>query len=111
MADECGVVREMIAVIENRKKHPPINTLIKILEPFGYTLSITKMNKLALFEEKEIRKTWQDEKWYFSVEDIVTVLTNSKDPKQYIDKLRQRDEELKEGRVQIVHSLKMETRG
>lgn len=43
MADEAGVVREMIAVIENRKKHPQINTLIKILEPFGYTLSITKI--------------------------------------------------------------------
>ena len=45
MADECGVVREMIAVIENRKKHPQINTLIKILEPFGYTLSITKIKE------------------------------------------------------------------
>ncbi len=45
MAEEAGVVREMIAVIENRKKHPQINTLIKILEPFGYTLSITKINK------------------------------------------------------------------
>jgi len=44
MADTSGVVREMIAVIENRKKHPQINTLIKILEPFGYTLSITKIN-------------------------------------------------------------------
>ena len=43
MADVTGVVREMIAVIENRKKHPQINTLIKILEPFGYTLSITKI--------------------------------------------------------------------
>lgn len=43
MADTSGVVREMIAVIENRKKHPQINTLIKILEPFGYTLSITKI--------------------------------------------------------------------
>jgi DNA-binding XRE family transcriptional regulator len=43
MADESGIVREMIAVIENRKKHPQINTLIKILAPFGYTLSITKI--------------------------------------------------------------------
>lgn len=43
MADTVGVVRVMIAVIENRKKHPQINTLIKILEPFGYTLSITKI--------------------------------------------------------------------
>lgn len=45
MAEECGVVREMIAVIENQKKHPQINTLIKILEPFGYTLSITKIKE------------------------------------------------------------------
>ena len=45
MAEEAHVVREMIAVIENRKKHPQINTLIKILKPFGYTLSITKINK------------------------------------------------------------------
>ena len=44
VADEAGVVREMIAVIENRTKHPQINTLIKILQPLGYTLSITKIN-------------------------------------------------------------------
>lgn len=43
MADEAHVVREMIAVIENQVKHPQINTLIKILKPFGYTLSITKI--------------------------------------------------------------------
>ena len=51
MADEAGVVREMIAVIENRKKHPQINTLIKMLEPFGYTLSIVKIQE----EENESR--------------------------------------------------------
>ena len=45
MANVSGVVREMIAVIKNRKKHPQINTLIKILEPFGYTLSITKIKE------------------------------------------------------------------
>ena len=45
MADECGVIREMIAVIETRKKHPGINNLIKILEPFGYILSITRIKK------------------------------------------------------------------
>ena len=43
MAEESGVVREMIAVIENRKKHPQINTLLKILKPFGYTLKIEKI--------------------------------------------------------------------
>ncbi len=45
MAEDCGVIREMIAVIENQVKHPQINTLIKILEPFGYTLSITKIKE------------------------------------------------------------------
>lgn len=68
-------------------------------------------NKIALFEEKEIRRTWQDEKWYFSIEDIVYVLTDSKDPKQYINKLRKRDEILGKGWVQIVHTLKMKTKG
>ena len=45
MGEASNTIREMIAVIENRKKHPQINTLIKILEPFGYTLSITKIKE------------------------------------------------------------------
>jgi len=68
-------------------------------------------NKLALFEEKQIRKTWENDKWYFSIEDVVFALTNSRDPKQYINKLRKRDEILSQGWVQIVHTLKMETNG
>ena len=47
-------------------------------------------NKLALFEEKQIRKTWTNEKCYFSIEDVIYALTDSKDPKQYVNKLRQR---------------------
>lgn len=45
MAEASNTIREIIAVIETRKKHPQINTLIKILEPFGYTLSITKIEE------------------------------------------------------------------
>ncbi len=45
MGESSGVIREMIAIMETRKKHPQINTLIKILEPFGYTLSITKIKE------------------------------------------------------------------
>ncbi len=45
MGEASGVIREMIAIMETRKKHPQINTLIKILEPFGYTLSITKIKE------------------------------------------------------------------
>lgn len=52
-------------------------------------------NKLALFEEKEIRKVWKDNKWYFSVVDVVYALTDSVDPKDYWYRLKKRasDEE------------------
>ena len=45
MGEASNTIREIIAVIETRKKHPQINTLIRILEPFGYTLSITKIKE------------------------------------------------------------------
>ena len=45
MGEASNTIREIIAVIETRKKHPQINTLIKILEPFGYTLSITEIKE------------------------------------------------------------------
>jgi hypothetical protein len=53
-------------------------------------------NKLKLFNEKQIRTEWnaEEEEWYFSVVDVVAVLTDSVDPKQYIKKMRSRDPEL-----------------
>ena len=54
-----------------------------------------EQNKIALFEEKEIRRQWYNDDWYFSVEDVVQILTDSVDVKQYIKKLKSRDEELK----------------
>lgn len=53
-------------------------------------------NKIKLFEDKKIRTAWDEEKeeWLFSVSDIVSVLTDSKDVKQYIKKMRNRDKEL-----------------
>ena len=69
--------------------------------------------KIKLFESKQVRTTWSEaeEKWYFVIEDTVAVLTDSKDPKQYINRLRQRDEELAKGWVQFVHTLTVETAG
>ena len=49
--------------------------------------------KLALFEEKEIRRTWEEGKWYFSVVDVVFALTDSKDPRDYWYRLKQRVKE------------------
>ena len=53
-------------------------------------------NKLQMFGNKKIRTVWDNEKeeWYFSVYDVVEVLTDSKDVKQYIKKMRSRDAEL-----------------
>ncbi len=44
MADEAGVIRELIAILETRRKTPQITTLIKLLKPFGYTIGIKKIN-------------------------------------------------------------------
>lgn len=46
------------------------------------------MNKLALFEEKEIRKKWKDNDWYFSVIDVIYALTDSKNPNRYWSDLK-----------------------
>ena len=53
-------------------------------------------NKMKVFEDRKIRTAWDEEheEWYFSVVDVVAVLTDSVDPKQYIKKMRSRDPEL-----------------
>lgn len=55
------------------------------------------MSNIKLFEEKSVRSVYneQEEKWYFSVQDIVQVLTDSTDVKQYIKKMLTRDAQLK----------------
>ena len=51
---------------------------------------------LQLFEGRKVRTVWGEEAqvWFFSVVDVVAVLTDSADPKQYIKKMRARDLEL-----------------
>lgn len=68
-------------------------------------------NKLALFEEKEIRREWHNEDWYFSVEDVVYVLTESVNTKDYIKKMKKRNPTLAEGWGQIVTPLLLNTNG
>lgn len=67
--------------------------------------------KLAVFEGREIRKTIHNGEWWFVVEDVVLALIESKDPKQYIQRMKQRDPELGKGWVQIVHTLSISTSG
>ncbi len=67
--------------------------------------------RIAIFRKKEIRKTIHNNEWWFVIEDVVAALTDSGDPKQYIQKIKQRDPELAKGWVQFVHTLKIITDG
>jgi len=64
---------------------------------------------LAIFQGKEIRKTWYKNEWWFVVEDIIFALTESKNPKQYLKDMKRRDENFKEGWGQLATPLEHPT--
>lgn len=72
-------------------------------------VKMTKKNSIKLFEDKLVRSVWDEEKeeWYFSIVDVVEILTDSSDPKQYIKKMRSRDEELNSNWGTICTPLQM----
>lgn len=57
---------------------------------------MTQQNAIQIFEGNQVRVAWnkEEEKYYFSIVDIVQILTDSKDVKQYIKRMRARDSEL-----------------
>ncbi len=68
-------------------------------------------SKIAIFKGNKVRKTIHNNEWWFVVEDAVLALIDSSDPKQYVNRMKQRDPELNKGWVQIVHTLLVETEG
>jgi len=66
-------------------------------------------SKVKLFEHKEVRTVWDEEaeKWWFSVIDIIAILTDSVDPTAYWRKLKQRLKEEGNETVTNCHGLKM----
>ena len=82
-----------------------MNLFLKIL------LRCKMDNEIKLFEGRKIRSAWDNEKeeWYFSIIDIVGVLTDSKDPGAYWRKLKQRLKEEGNEFVTNCHELKMES--
>ncbi|OGH98778.1 MAG: phage antirepressor protein [Candidatus Margulisbacteria bacterium GWD2_39_127] len=54
------------------------------------------MSNLIIFEDNKVRRVWNEseQKWYFSVDDVVEILTGTPNVKDYIKKLRKRDKEL-----------------
>jgi hypothetical protein len=67
--------------------------------------------RIALFQRKEVRRAIRNNEWWFVVEDVVLALIESRDPKQYIQRMKQRDPELGKGWVPIVHTLSIPTDG
>src|ERR1035437_2066921 len=70
---------------------------------------MTKENAIKLFNDKQIRTHWDDEqqKWYFSIVDVVGALSESVDPQSYWRKLKQRLKEEGNETVTNCHGLKM----
>ena len=58
-----------------------------------------------------MRRIYFDKDWYYSVEDVVQALTDALNPKDYLNKLRQRNSSLQEGYGQFVHTLPLPTKG
>ncbi len=71
----------------------------------------SKNTKIALFDGKNIRKTFHNGEWWFVIADVVYVLTNSVRPDGYIKDMRRRDEELSKGWWQIATPLPIQTKG
>ncbi|MDD5141562.1 MAG: Bro-N domain-containing protein [Verrucomicrobiales bacterium] len=67
--------------------------------------------RIALFQRKEVRRVIHNNEWWFVVVDVVAALTDSVNPTDYFNKVRQRDPELAKGYGQIVHPLLVPTAG
>ena len=70
---------------------------------------MSEQNKIQLFEDQPIRTAWDEEReeWYFSIVDVITILTDSADPQAYWRKLKQRLKEEGNETVTNCHGLKM----
>jgi len=70
---------------------------------------MTKQQAIQLFEQKQVRTIWDEEqeKWYFSIVDVVSILTESTDGRKYWNKLKQRLKEEGNETVTNCHQLKL----
>lgn len=68
-------------------------------------------NAIVLFQEKQVRRVWHNDEWYFVILDVIHVLTDSSNSSDYLKKLRKRDLELSKGWGQIVTPLLVDTEG
>ena len=70
----------------------------------------TKHNKLVIFQSKKIRRIWFNEDWFYSIIDVVSILTNSVNPRDYWYKTKKRlDDEERVELSTICLQLKLES--
>jgi DNA-damage-inducible protein D len=74
-------------------------------------MNYMETNNIALFKGKQIRRVIHNNEWWFVINDVVEVLTESVQPEGYIKDMRRRDEELSKGWGQIATPLKVKTAG
>lgn len=55
---------------------------------------VDKEDKLIVFQDKNIRRAWYENQWFYSLVDVIGALTGSSNPTDYLKKIRKRDEEL-----------------
>jgi len=72
---------------------------------------ITPTNQLVVFRNKTIRRTMNNNEWWFVIVDIIAALTDSAQPDGYLKDMRRRDPELSKGWGQIATPLSIETAG
>ena len=66
---------------------------------------------IILFKEKEIRRAWNNDEWWFAIIDVVAAVSDSTQPAGYLKDMRRRDAELNKGWGQIATPLAIGTKG
>jgi DNA-damage-inducible protein D len=69
------------------------------------------LNRIALFQKKQIRRALHKNEWWFVIADVVAALTDSSDPQGYVKDIRRRDPEMDKGWGQIATPLSIPTAG
>ncbi len=84
--------------------------LLKHIKNGRFQCAMSGRSKIAVFQDKSIRRIWHGEEWYFSIVDVVAVLINQDDfqkARKYWNKLSQRLKEEGVESVTICHRLKL----
>ena len=62
-----------------------LNSHFTFVYNYSKQLQMTQKESIRLFEERKVRAIWDDEQeeWYFSIVDVISILTDSPNPRKY----------------------------